>query len=425
MSESTPGSESFDDNDIDDAEKEGSGWTLNCRKRRHLSGGSASSQATIIDAHRENRTVIVKPQDPTKLIAKLNPLTLSQELDSITPHGVIQIRPNYRLNLLAIDMRDNSSMQTILTLTILLGIKVQTYEAHPRSSAVGIIRDVDKDITESDLKKAISATTPVILVKRLGASETVKLVFATETMPEHVVVGHIRFRVLQYTDKPRQCHKCRRFGHIQTACPHVQRCSRCGGTHDRIDCQADQPRCVNCKRKHEATSRSCPFYKTEAAVSSYRQTHKVSYPLAKSAVLSDNKNKTAGTLNPSSRNSQNEKVEDAMMPPLDDDHFPALPRQSAASTSASTSVGPETSPRQRQDNFARVIKTSAQRASDTTYRSRTQGSDNNTEPQGLGSAVYTLATLLRTFLATLEHPLARAGITLIDFTLPLVHSWIK
>ncbi|KAM7301147.1 actin-5C [Ixodes scapularis] len=244
MSESTPGSESFDDNDIDDAEKEGSGWTLNCRKRRHLSGGSASSQATIIDAHHENRTVIVKPQDPTKLIAKLNPLTLSQELDSITPHGVIQIRPNYRLNLLAIDMRDNSSMQTILTLTILLGIKVQTYEAHPRSSAVGIIRDVDKDITESDLKKAISATTPVILVKRLGASETVKLVFATETMPEHVVVGHIRFRVLQYTDKPRQCHKCRRFGHIQTACPHVQRCSRCGGTHDRIDCQADQPRDV-------------------------------------------------------------------------------------------------------------------------------------------------------------------------------------
>ncbi|KAG0433122.1 hypothetical protein HPB47_020209, partial [Ixodes persulcatus] len=208
---------------------------------------SASSQATIIDAHRENRTVIVKPQDPTKLIAKLNPLTLSQELDSITPNGVIQIRPNYRLNLLAIDMRDNSSMKTILTLTILLGIKVQTYEAHPRSSAVGIIRDVDKDITETDLKKAISATTPVILVKRLGASETVKLVFATETMPEHVVVGHIRFRVLQYTDKPRQCHKCRRFGHIQAACSHVQRCSRCGGTHDRIDCQADQPRLIELK----------------------------------------------------------------------------------------------------------------------------------------------------------------------------------
>ncbi|KAG0436142.1 hypothetical protein HPB47_018124 [Ixodes persulcatus] len=243
MSESTPGSESFDDNDIDEAEKEGSGWTLNCRKRRHLSRGSASSQATIIDAHRENRTVIVKPQDPTKLIAKLNPLTLSQELDSITPNGVIQIRPNYRLNLLAIDMRDNSSMKTILTLTILLGIKVQTYEAHPRSSAVGIIRDVYKDITETDLKKAITATTPVILVKRLSASETVKLVFATETMPEHVVVGHVRFRVLQYTDKPRQCHKCRRFGHIQAACPHVQRCSHCGGTHDRIDCQADQPSC--------------------------------------------------------------------------------------------------------------------------------------------------------------------------------------
>lgn len=114
-----------------------------------------------------------------------------------------------------------------------------------------------------------------------------------------------------------------------------------------------------------------------------------------------------------------------MIPPLDGDHFPALPSQPAASTSASISVGPETSPRQRQDNFASVINTSAQRASETTYRSRTQGSDNNTDSQGLGSAVYTLATLLRTFLATLEHPLARAGITLIDITLPLVHSWIK
>ncbi|CAN7996510.1 unnamed protein product [Ixodes hexagonus] len=410
---------------MDDSEKEDSGWTLNTRKRRHTSGGSASSQVTIIDTHRENLTVIMKPIDTKKLIARLNPLTLSEMLDSIAPSGVIQIRPNYKLNLLAIDTRDSSSKKTILAKTILLRIKVQTYEPHPRSSAIGIIHGVDKEITEDDLKMAISATVPVTLVKRLGSSEVVKLVFATETLPEHVPVGHIRYKVLQYADKPRQCHKCRRFGHIQTACSHVQRCSRCGGAHDRIDCKADQPWCVNCKTTHEATSRNCPSYKTEAAVSSYRQAHKVSYPLAKSAVLSDNRNKVTGTRNPSSKKDQRKKLEkETMTPPLDDNNFPALPSNPSVTTSGSTSFKPEAAQKQQEANLAKATSTSTQRASNT-YRSRTQGSNNNTQPQGIGAAVYTLATLLRTFLATLEHPFARAGVTLIDITLPLIHSWIS
>ncbi|KAG0434314.1 hypothetical protein HPB47_019197, partial [Ixodes persulcatus] len=81
-------------------------------------------------------------------------------------------------------------------MSTLCGMKVTVYEAHQRSSAVGIIRGVSQEIIEADLQVGIRATVPVTHVRRLEKSDIVKLAFATETAPEYVTLGHTRFKIL-------------------------------------------------------------------------------------------------------------------------------------------------------------------------------------------------------------------------------------
>ncbi|KAG0429367.1 hypothetical protein HPB47_023682 [Ixodes persulcatus] len=200
-----------DDASMTDESDDGGKWTTQMtKKRRH---GSNSSQSTIISQLLPNLTVIVKPTDPTKL-GYLNPLVLKKKLEDVAPEGIIQIRPNYRLNLLALDTRNVESTKALIRLKSLGPVQVMTYEPPPPSAYVGVIRGVSTEIADAELCAALRGEAPVIRVRRLGTSEAVKITFASGATCEHVYIGHTRYEVFPYLEKPRQCPKCNRFGHI-------------------------------------------------------------------------------------------------------------------------------------------------------------------------------------------------------------------
>jgi hypothetical protein len=62
-------------------------------------------------------------------------------------------------------------------------------------------------------------------------------------------------------DKPFQCYKCYKFGHVAKYCKaEKQICSRCGGENHRYDdCPSlnKNSLCYNYKREHVATSPDC------------------------------------------------------------------------------------------------------------------------------------------------------------------------
>ncbi|KAG0412021.1 hypothetical protein HPB47_010855 [Ixodes persulcatus] len=240
-----------DDASMTDESDYGGKWTTQMTKRRH---GSNSSQSTIISQPPPNLTIIVKPTDPTKLVTNLNPLVLKKKLEDAAPDGIIQIRPNYRLNLLALDTRNVESTKALLRLKSLGAVQVMTYEPPPLSAYVGVIRGVSTEIADAELGAALREKAPVIQVRRLGTSEAVKITFASGATCEHVYIGHTRYEVFPYLERPRQCPKCNRFGHIASTCSKAQRCSRCGGEHDVSTCEAEQPKCTNCSKRHDATA---------------------------------------------------------------------------------------------------------------------------------------------------------------------------
>ncbi|CAN7937988.1 unnamed protein product, partial [Ixodes hexagonus] len=253
-------------------------------RKRLRSKVSNSSGETVILGSSRGLTVILKPKDATKPITKLNPLKLKDTFEGTAPDGVIMVRPNHRLNVLALDTRNIESTKALLKLTSLGGIAVYAYEPRPQDSVIGILRDVDKAVTELELETALRAKVPVISVRRLGSSEVVKVVFGT-TPPEYVTVGYTRFKVYPYFENPLQCSKCHRFGHVKGVCEESPCCTRCAGQHDPTHCEAET-KCKNCRKTHEATSRQGPVYITEKAVLHNRRENNVDYMTAKAAIAS-------------------------------------------------------------------------------------------------------------------------------------------
>ncbi|KAH6947565.1 hypothetical protein HPB50_020080 [Hyalomma asiaticum] len=253
-----------------------------CRgsKRLHLPLNSVPAE----NVPKSHLTVIFKPQNPEHVITRFNPLRLKAAFEAVAPDGVLQVRPNERLNLLAVDTRSVEASERLLKVTNIGEIALHAYEPRPNNCGVGVIEGVPVNLDQQDIFSALLQRAPVKSVRRLGTSENVRIVFATETAAEYIVLGCTRYRVFKYIECPRQCSKCQRFGHVADACPLPMRCPRCGGNHDRSSCATEQLQCPNCKKQHESTSSRCRVLRKEKEIHNYKMNHNVVYISAKAAI---------------------------------------------------------------------------------------------------------------------------------------------
>lgn len=393
------------------------------KKKRHRSGASDSSQNTIVSVvpSLHSLTVILKPTDSTKLVKKLNPIKLSQYLESIAPDGVIEIRPNQRLNLLALDTRNRESTKALLGVTSICGIPVQAYQPRCLDTAVGVIRGLPSDMSDDEILDATRGSAQAVKARRLGTSEVVQIVFQTSTLPEHVCVGYTRYRVLPYIEKPRQCTNCNRFGHISSTCLMPLRCVRCGKAHNREACTADQPRCPNCKKQHESTSRRCPSFQAEEAISVYRSTHHVSYVAARAAIAGDDTHKLKMKHIPNITSQPSARVGIATRKHTED----VDSDESRASRTCPREVenklvkNNDTFPSLPHHSEPAVLANSSQRQRRSRKTPEARAPTSNTSSTNVGTALQTILSMLRDMLELINLPFARSIITILDAVLPL------
>lgn len=252
------------------------------RKKRVRKSSGSSANTTIPNGTALGNVVIFVPQDPQIKVNNMNPVKLTSALKANCPDGVISIRPNARLNILAVDTRNFDTSTTLLRITTLCGIQVRAYEPRTSSMAVGVIHGVSSDITEKEILECAKSEPSVVKVRRLGTSESVALTFSTSVAPDAVHIGFVRHKVNRYLEKPTQCKKCGRLGHVAAACKYPL-CIQCGTKHEGTDCD-ETPHCVNCGLEHASTSRRCPKWHEEKAVTEYRRSNHVDYHTAKAAV---------------------------------------------------------------------------------------------------------------------------------------------
>ncbi|KAG0443222.1 hypothetical protein HPB47_015163 [Ixodes persulcatus] len=197
--------------------------------------------------------LLFTPVDGDVRIDSINSVRLTSTLETLVPSCVIEVRYNRRKNLLAIDTRNGQTTRTLLGQTTLCGMKVRAFEPRGKASSVGIVRDIDSTLSDSAILRVLRSTVGIRNVRRIGKSTTIRLEFASPTLPEHVCVGLVRHGVDLYP-------------------------------HATTECKGSSTLCVNCKKPHETTSQQCPFWQAERYVCRYRCENNVSFAEARAQV---------------------------------------------------------------------------------------------------------------------------------------------
>lgn len=259
-------------------------------KRRRQSSLNDSSTISYADTIRSQHApsvglvVLFVPTTPNIRFDNLNPLKLTETLESLYPSCILEARINKKKNILAVDTRNGQTTGSLLRLTSLCGITVRGFEPRGTTSSVGMLRDVDASLSDENLLAKMRSSAPIRGVRRMGKSSTIRVEFESAQLPQYVYLGLVRHEVLLFVERPLQCHRCGYFGHVSTVCKRPLLCLRCGGSHTHDKCEAPNPHCVNCGKSHEATSIQCSHIQHERSVCRFRATHNVSFVEARAAV---------------------------------------------------------------------------------------------------------------------------------------------
>ncbi|KAG0414497.1 hypothetical protein HPB47_008340 [Ixodes persulcatus] len=266
---------------------QGEWYDAKTSKKRKKNSSSSKSGDTVTNSPTTTvgLTVIFVPAVENQKITAISSLKLSVALEQLCPECIHEIRPNSRLNLIAVDTRNGQTTRALLACTHICGLKVRAYEPVPRHFAVGVIKDVDTSLSDAEIEQHMrSPEGRVARIRRLGQSSIVKIAFSETTLPSFVYLGHVRHPVTPFKERPIQCRKCCGYEHREADCKRPPICSRCGEAHDGNDTCSGQEKCANCSQAHAATSFSCPKWQRESDTRSYARKHAVNFRAARSAI---------------------------------------------------------------------------------------------------------------------------------------------
>ncbi|KAG0432490.1 hypothetical protein HPB47_020798, partial [Ixodes persulcatus] len=241
---------------------QGEWYDAKTSKKRKKNSSSSKSGDTVTNSPTTTvgLTVIFVPTVENQKITAISSLKLSVALEQLCSECIHEIRPNSRLNLIAVDTRNGQTTRALLACTQICGLKVRAYEPVPRHFAEGVIKDVDTSLSDAEIE-------------------------------QH--------------ERPIQCRKCCGYGHREANCKRPPICSRCGEAHDGNDTCSGEEKCANCSQAHAATSSSCLKWQRESETRSYARKHAVDFRAARSAVLQQRETKQTAEIEQRPLHSQN------------------------------------------------------------------------------------------------------------------------
>ncbi|KAH7976891.1 hypothetical protein HPB52_021021 [Rhipicephalus sanguineus] len=224
------------------------------RRARALEAAAVAIDPAVVG------TALFRPSAPGGSFSGSPRLTLAAALAKRP--GVLAVRVNHRLNIVAADASTPTCLSELLAIRELGGVPVTAREPADRRSSTGFVYGVDGDLTNAELLEGITSALPVRSATREGAS--VRLRFAEPLRPERVLLLGLQLRVRHVRPRPCQCQQCGRFGHVAEACQRKGACIRCGRQH--LEAESCKPRCVNCGGAHAADTPTCPHWQEERRV---------------------------------------------------------------------------------------------------------------------------------------------------------------
>lgn len=139
--------------------------------------------------------------------------------------------------------------------------EVAAYTAAGEDTCKGVVRGIDLDISDAELKTLfVNHRNPgLVEVRRIKQTTTVVVLFEGQRVPNHVICGNVLMPCYLYRRQIDVCYGCGEIGHRSDVCPNpasVRKCRGCGITSPPEDHHCD-PKCAICGGAHPTGDRKC------------------------------------------------------------------------------------------------------------------------------------------------------------------------
>nr|XP_034824447.1 uncharacterized protein LOC117982236 [Maniola hyperantus] len=213
--------------------------------------------------------------------------------ENILKINSIQYKSPFKI---CIEFEDKENAQKLIECKIFVDMGFRCQLLNDMSLAYGIIRNVDLDIDDEEIKGNLESDLEIVSIRRLKRttstgkwveSETIRIGFRASVLPAYVRVYGCRFKVLSYMYPVTQCNGCWKFGHSIRFCPSKKIvCPKC--TEYYSNCEISTYKCVNCKGNHMALDKSCPIFLKEKNIRIIMRDLNYTYKKVLSIYLSEN-----------------------------------------------------------------------------------------------------------------------------------------
>ncbi|KAH7936353.1 hypothetical protein HPB52_021559 [Rhipicephalus sanguineus] len=222
---------------------------------------------------RDTYRIIVRPRDGLN-VAKITPVQFEQSLAmaaALAPQDLTEdsICPNVTQNIFVVctpSERNARAYTTVQQLRLRDTLyRVAVYPAPPDDTCKGVIRGIDLDLSDNQLRELIvkKRNPSALEVKRIKNTPAVTILFQGMQVPNYVYCGASIIRCTLFRRHTEVCYNCGSLGHRADVCPNPNttwcrtfglktppenhqckpHCTLCGGPHPTAD--------KDCKRKFQ------------------------------------------------------------------------------------------------------------------------------------------------------------------------------
>ena len=261
--------------------------------------------------------VLIIPLDKSKLLNKVNPVSIAKSINKCIGNSEVQIKPVR--NGILVTCRNSKQKRSLLNIDTIGNIPVKAQEI--QNQVRGVIYGVPVEMNDEEIINELKSQ-KVVEAKRMKKKNTsnvkktdqeitgteqcnyiplrcVILSFDRKSLPEFVTMCYQSFQVKQYIPPVIRCYRCQNFGHSITQCRGNTRCVRCGGKRSFQDCeQKDTPKCMRCGGNHSAAYEGCTEVKKAKQIQNIKIEQNLSYAQATKAWTAKKPNAVSTTQAP-------------------------------------------------------------------------------------------------------------------------------
>ena len=232
-------------------------YSKKCFQRQSTSNNEIERTMSQLYSFQPNEQFPVIIRDTKSGIAHLSKLVPSNKVPFYGVVGSVKSVKVLKSGNWYVHCHSIKQQEKLVATKNLAGINIDCYI--PNQTSEGVVYGLTDPLALQQhpdvVKFQVTSSTSIT-----AQSFTTRIIFATKSLPQTLLVNNEEYDVHPYTPTVQRCTNCQRLTHRKQSCNYQARCSRCGkASHSRAQCQATSPKCANCQGPHSAAFHGCPL----------------------------------------------------------------------------------------------------------------------------------------------------------------------